>query len=158
MAHFLQEQSPPPGPSNTRRTESAPSTHSGTLVNRPRKCSTSTCQTSAADRPTSETEESDNENDIGGEGGSTSRKRKRQRSSSVVKQYERRLAAGLIQVTRQSWVSRVETLSEAPEHWEVPETGDSVAYIVDLSGDSSDYQDNQGKTMTMSAFIKQKVH
>ena len=126
-----------------------------TFSNRPRKCSISACRTSAADRFASGTDESDNDED--GDGVSASRKRKRQRSSSVVKQSERRLAAGLTQVTRQSWVNRVETLTEVPEHWRVPELGDSVAYIVDLSGDSNDYRDHKGRTMAMSAIIKQKV-
>ena len=39
----------------------------------------------------------------------------------------------------------------------MPELGDSVAYIVDLSGDSNDYRDHKGRTMAMSAIIKQKV-
>lgn len=63
----------------------------------------------------------------------------------------------MIQVTRQSWVKRVETLTEVPEHWRVPEANDTVAYIVDLSGDLHDYRDMKGKTMAMSAIIKQKV-
>ena len=63
----------------------------------------------------------------------------------------------MVQVTRQSWVSRVETLTEVPEHWRVPELGDSIAYILDVSGDSNDYLDSKGRTMAMSAIIKQKV-
>jgi hypothetical protein len=85
-----------------------------------------------------------------------SRKRKRS-ASTAIKQSERKLAAGMVQVTRQSWVSRVETLTEVPDHWRVPETGDFVAYIMDLSGDSNHHQDNQGRTMAMSAIIRQKV-
>ncbi|KAF8508389.1 hypothetical protein JB92DRAFT_636867 [Gautieria morchelliformis] len=155
VAQFLQERSPPPTPepfSTRPRSGSAPSTISGPFINRPRKCSTSTCQTSAADRPTSDTEESDNDMDAVG---CVARKRKRG-VSTAIKQSERKLAAGMVQVTRQSWVSRVETLTEVPDHWRVPEMGNSVAYIMDLSGHPNDHQDNQRRMMAMSAIIKQK--
>ncbi|KAF8590088.1 hypothetical protein K439DRAFT_245489 [Ramaria rubella] len=154
VAQFLQEQSPSPSPSNInlRGPDPDPSLNENqralTQTKRGRRSSTSTCQTPTADRPTSDTGESDNETGV-------TVPLKRRRTSSVTKQSGKR-AAGMIQVTRQSWVSKVETLTDVPEHWRVPESGDSVAYILDLTADTREWLDSKGKTMTMSAVIKQK--
>lgn len=67
-------------------------------------------------------------------------------------------AAGYIQLTRQSWVNRVVYFKEIPLHWRVPSSGDSVAYILDLSDNSAVHVQERSKRTTMSALIKQKVH
>lgn len=67
-------------------------------------------------------------------------------------------AAGYVQLTRQSWVNRVEYFKGIPLHWRVPSSGDSVAYLLDLSDNPDMYVQERSKRTTMSALIKQKVH
>lgn len=50
---------------------------------------------------------------------------------------------GDIRITRQTKVDRIITLTEPPESWEVPK-GETVAYLLDLTGTVYDLADSMG--------------
>ena len=99
----------------------------------------------------------DSGNDAGAEGRSVPRKRKRGEQPPGAAKLSPKVAEGLVRVTRQCWVKRVETMAEAPEDWRVPESGEPVAYVLDLTDDPHEYKSAKGKALAMSAIIKHKV-
>lgn len=65
--------------------------------------------------------------------------------------------AGLVQITRELWVEELITLTEVPTVWEV--YGDrKVAFLLDLTTSALKYEDSAGKSLSMAAIIKNKVH
>ncbi|KIJ34166.1 hypothetical protein M422DRAFT_263817 [Sphaerobolus stellatus SS14] len=65
-------------------------------------------------------------------------------------------AAGLIQITRQLAVKRVEEIDYIPSAWPVPQEGDSVAWKIDISSSPFEYRDEKGNLLSMAAIIKNK--
>ncbi|KAF8521562.1 hypothetical protein BU17DRAFT_87753 [Hysterangium stoloniferum] len=88
-------------------------------------------------------------------GPSDTLKRKRSGSQNPTRLNVKK-AAGMIQVTRQSWVDGVELVKDAPEFWRVPLGNRTIAYVLDLTEDAREFLDLKGKPMAMSAIIKQK--
>jgi hypothetical protein len=66
-------------------------------------------------------------------------------------------SAGMVQITCQLHVDRYETLTEIPENWPVAQSGDSVAYVLNLSHNPHCYKDVKGDSLSMAMIIKNKV-
>jgi len=66
--------------------------------------------------------------------------------------------AGWIQITKMTWVKQLITVTELHENWPVPaDPNEPAAYLVDLSQNGIDYQDDKGDLWSMANIIKNAV-
>lgn len=64
---------------------------------------------------------------------------------------------GKVAVTRQLKVDEVVVIKDIPTCWTVPRPEHTIAYVLDLSSDTRDWRDNEGKLLSMAAIIKSQV-
>lgn len=60
-------------------------------------------------------------------------------------------------MTRQLKVDEVVVIKDIPTCWTVPRPEHTIAYVLDLSSDTRDWRDNEGKLLSMAAIIKSQV-
>ncbi|KIJ56228.1 hypothetical protein M422DRAFT_239443 [Sphaerobolus stellatus SS14] len=80
----------------------------------------------------------------------------KKRCKQQVTKTEAIVAAGHVRITHQLAVDHVENIDHIPTSWPVPAEGESVAWLVDLTNSSFEYQDKNGKPLSMAAIIKNK--
>lgn len=63
----------------------------------------------------------------------------------------------LVKITRKRAVNELKKLTVVPRCWTVPRTGESFAYLLDLTEDSKAWTRDDGRQMSMAAVIKSEV-
>ena len=65
---------------------------------------------------------------------------------------------GKFKITRQCQVDKLVTLTKLPEYcWSIPRSGETVAYLLDLSDDKREWKHEDGSEMSMASIIKSQV-
>ncbi|KIJ39127.1 hypothetical protein M422DRAFT_49703 [Sphaerobolus stellatus SS14] len=64
------------------------------------------------------------------------------------------LAANRVQISKKVWVDGVINVTEVMESWPISNDGKTYAYIVDLSGSTTEFKDLAGENLSMSSIIK----
>ena len=64
---------------------------------------------------------------------------------------------GRIWITRQLTCRKLVTLTSIPSCWTVPQPGEEVVYLLDLSDDAQEWNDANGDLLSMAGIIKSQV-
>lgn len=62
-----------------------------------------------------------------------------------------------IKITRQLTCKKLITLTAIPSCWSVPQPGEDIAYLLDLTADDREWNDTSGNLLSMAAIIKSQV-
>jgi hypothetical protein len=65
---------------------------------------------------------------------------------------------GRIRITHQLTCRKLVTLTSIPSCWTVPQPGEEVVYLLDLSDDVREWKDASGDLLSMAGIIKSQVH